>query len=147
MQKFNNNFFYRRDKNKKIITSRYIKDLTVGDTIKFFGKLYSDEKYSNEVATTVIKYKVLGVFSKGILLETNNKYTFNMNGKVEFIGRVFSSDFNVEDSIVLPYKIKPSFLSFSKGTDDFKNGYGYCEYMIKNNGRGEVKINMELIFH
>jgi hypothetical protein len=39
MEKFDHKFFYRRYKNKKIITSRYMKYLKISDSIKFFGKL------------------------------------------------------------------------------------------------------------
>jgi len=148
MEKFSYTLFYKRNLNKKIEMSRAIKNLKVGDIIKFYGKLYTNKKYLNEVANTIIEYKILLINGDGVLIETNNKYIFNnsiKNGTLEFKGKFFSPNFNIVDGIINSYITHPSILVFNKGTNNFNNGYGYSKYHITDNGIGTIKINMELI--
>jgi len=56
---------------------RNIKNLKVGDIITFYGKLYDSDKYSKQLAKTIIQYKILSISTKGVLIETSNKYIFN----------------------------------------------------------------------
>lgn len=150
METFNKTFFYKRDTEKKIKMSRTIKNLKKGDIIRFFGKLYDSNSYTNESAKTVIEYKIVSVSAAGVLIETTNKYIFNKtspygNGSIEFIGNIFSQDFNITDGIVSSYTTTPTVLSFINGTSDFKKGYGYSDYYISGNGLGEIKMNINLL--
>ena len=150
MKKFNHTFFYKRDLEKKIVMSRNIQNMKVGDNIKFFGKLYIDKKHTKEVASTIIEYKILFKSKNDILIETNNKYIFNKSnpyavGTLQFTGKIFSSNFIIEDNIVHPYTTKLAILVHTKGTNDFRHAHGYSEYKITENGIGECKIVMELL--
>jgi len=144
MENITKTLFYKRNLEKKYIISRNIKNLKVGDSIKFFGELYSNKKYIKVIAKTIIEYKILLINSNGVLIENNNKYIFP-NGTLYFIGNIFSSNFNIENNIVKPYNIKSSILSFNKGTRKYSNGYGYSKYKIIGNGLGEIKINLNIL--
>ena len=137
-------FYYKRDLEKNIITSRNIKNLKVGDTIKFFGKLYSNKKFIKKVAKTIIEYKILLINSNGVLIHTNNKYIFE-DGILYFSGNIFSTNFNIKNNIVNPYTTKSSILSFKKGTNSYNYAYGYNKFHINGDGVGSVKIDLELL--
>lgn len=144
MEKISKTFFYKRDLVKSISMSRNIKNLKVGDIITFYGKLYESKKYEKEVANTVIQYKILLISPNGVLIETSNKYIFDI-GTVHFIGNIFSSNFDIEDNILHTYTVKSSVLSFCEGTKKFRNCFGYSKYKITGNGIGEIKMDLELI--
>ena len=144
MEKLNKTFFYKRDLVKNISMSRSIKNLKVGDVIEFYGNLYDSKKYTKEVAKTIIQYKILLITQNGVLIETSNKYIFDV-GTIHFMGNIFSTSFDIKDNIVHPYKVKTSILSFIEGTKKFRNSFGYSKYKITGNGIGEVVIDVELI--
>ena len=144
MESFNHKFYYKRSLEKKVIMSRNIKNIKVGDIIKFFGKLYSDKKYLHEVAHTVIEYKILEITENGVLLKTSNKYMFN-NGLMHFSGRIFSSNFNIIDGNISSYTTENIPLTFNKGTKLFKSGFGHNEYCMIGNGLGYSNINLKIL--
>ena len=136
--------FYKRDAEKSISISRNIKTLKVGDVITFYGNLYDNKQYTKVVAKTIIIYKILFINSSGVLIETDNKYMFS-TGTVQFIGNIFSSNFDINDNVLNSYTVKTSILSFIKGTKHFRNALGYNKYKITGNGLGEIIINLDLI--
>ena len=148
MEKFTKTVFYKRNLDKHLVMSRNIKTLKVGDIIKFFGKLYTNKKYITEVAQTIIIYKILAITSIGVLIETTNKYIYD-NGTIEFIGKIFSQNFNIENNIVQPYTTTPEILIFKKGTKIYQNSYGYSNYHIAANNLGhsvgKIKIKLKIL--
>ena len=144
MEKIHKTFYYKRDSTKNISMSRNIKNLKVGDVIEFTGKLYDSKKYTNEVATANIQYKILLITNDGVLIQTINKYIFN-TGTIYFMGNIFSDNFDINDNIVEPYNVKTSVLSFIKGTKKFCNVVGYGKYKITGNGIGEIIVDLEII--
>jgi hypothetical protein len=144
MDKISKIFFYKRNSVKNVSMLRNIKNLKIGDIITFYGKLYDSDKYSKQLAKTIIQYKILSISTKGVLIETSNKYIFNA-GTLHFMGNIFSSNFDIEDNIVHSYSVKSSILSFVNGTKKFRNAFGYIKYKIIKNGLGEIKMNLELV--
>ena len=140
MEKISKTFFYKRDLLKNVSISRNIQTLKVGDIITFYGKLYDSKKYTKQIAKTIIRYKILLITSKGVLIETSSKYIFNA-GTLHFMGNIFSSNFDVIGS----YSVKSSVLSFVNGTKKFRNAFGYINYKIIGNGIGEIKMNLQLV--
>lgn len=140
MEKISKTFFYKRDLLKNVSISRNIQTLKVGDIITFYGKLYDSKKYTKQIAKTSIRYKILLITSKGVLIETSSKYIFNA-GTLHFMGNIFSSNFDVIGS----YSVKSSVLSFVNGTKKFRNAFGYINYKIIGNGIGEIKMNLQLV--
>lgn len=141
--------YYKRDTDKHVVMPRDIKTgVKVGDIIKFFGKLYTDKKCTNEAATTIIEYKILLVSLDGVLIETSNKYNFNEkygDGMVHFIGKIFSPNFTIVNNVVASYTTEPAILLASKGTKHFQICYGYSDYIINGNGFGEIKLELDVI--
>ena len=140
MEKISKTFFYKRDLLKNVSISRNIQTLKVGDIITFYGKLYDSKKYTKQIAKTIIRYKILLITPKGVLIETSSKYIFNA-GTLHFMGNIFSSNFDVIGS----YSVKSSVLSFVNGTKKFRNAFGYINYKIIGNGIGEIKMNLQLV--
>ena len=140
MEKISKTFFYKRDSLKNVSISRNIQTLKVGDIIAFYGKLYDSKKYTKQIAKTIIRYKILSITPKGVLIETSSKYIFNA-GTLHFMGNIFSSNFDVIGS----YSVKSSVLSFVNGTKKFRNAFGYINYKIIGNGMGEIKMNLQLV--
>ena len=124
--------------------SRNITKLKVGDVITFYGKLYDSKQYTKVLAKTIIIYKILCISHTGVLIQTDNKYIFNI-GTAQFIGNIFSTNFDIKDNVINSYTSKPSILSFVKGTKHFRNSFGYNKYKITGHGLGEIIINLELI--
>lgn len=158
--------YYKRNTDIDPIMSRNIKDtLKEGDTIQFFGNLYSNEKhtsevallykvdgtlYSNathtsEVASTVIDYKIVLVTNKGVLIETTNKYIFNDKSTLKLKGKIFSPNFSVTNNKVNPYKTEPAYLLVTEGTHKYEYSLGHAMYVINGNGTGIIKLNVDII--
>ena len=145
-KKFIKTFYYKRNTDIDLIMSRNIKDtLKVGDTIRFFGKLYSNKNHTLEVASTIIDYKILLVTNKGVLIETTNKYIFNNKETLQLKGKVFSPNFSVTNNKVNSYKTEPEYLLVIKGTHKYKNSFGHAMYTISGNGTGVIKLNIDMI--
>ena len=98
MEKISKTFFYKRDLLKNVSVSRNIQTLKVGDVITFYGKLYDSKKYTKQIAKTIIRYKILSITPKGVLIETSSKYIFNA-GTLHFMGNIFSSNFNIKNNL------------------------------------------------
>ena len=144
--KFIKNLFYKRNHEKSIVMSRNIKDsMKEGDTFRFYGNLYSDNKNTKEYASTIIDYKILLITSKGVLIETVNKYTFNDKSTLKLKGKIFSPNFSITNGNVNLYKTEQSYLLVTKGTNMYENAYGYAKYIIDGNGIGNININIDLI--
>ncbi len=139
-----NLYYYKRNQAENIKMSRDILNLQVGDVIKFYGKLYDSVDYNNEVADTIIIYTILFITDSGVLIETNNLYKFDKSN-VQFVGEIFSKNFDIMYNKVQPYKVETSVLSFYKGTNKFRNVDGFCRYSITGNGVGENIIYLENI--
>ena len=137
-----NRFYYKRNQGKPIKMSRDILYLQVGDVIEFYGKLYDNIDYTDEVADTIIIYTILFITDNGVLIETNNLYKFDKSN-IQFVGEIFSKNFDIMYNIVQPYEVETSVLSFYKGTNKFRNQDGFCRYSITGNGVGENIIYLE----
>ena len=144
MEKISKTFFYKRDSLKNVSISRNIQTLKVGDIITFYGKLYDSKKYTKQIAKTIIRYKILSITPKGVLIETSSKYIFNL-GTLHFMGNIFSSNFDIKNNVIGSYSVKSSVLSFVNGTNKFRNAFGYINYKIIGNGIGEIKMNLQLV--
>jgi len=139
-------FYYKRNTDIDLIMSRNIKDtIKVGDTIRFFGKLYSNINHTLEVASTIIDYKILLITNKGVLIETTNKYIFNNKESLQLKGKIFSPNFSVTNNKVNSYKTEPEYLLVTKGTYKYKNSFGHAMYTINGNGIGVIKLNIDII--
>ena len=137
----NKTFYYKRNFEKNVEMSRNIKNnFKVGDTLIFHGNLYIDKNHTKEVAKSIIKYKILYISSKGVLIKTSNKYDFHNNGTIIFEGRIFSSNFKIINGVIQSYTTKANNLSLIKGTKKYEYCYGECLYKINNNGLGKVKL-------
>jgi hypothetical protein len=138
-----NTFYYKRNfkQSEKLLK----KGISTGETLTFFGNLYSDKDYTKEVATSEIKYKILHISSKGVLIKTTNKYKFNQEGSITFEGIILAKDFKMENGIIKSYYVEKSCLGLIKGTKNYKYSYGNCEYMINNNGIGKVKVMIKIL--
>jgi hypothetical protein len=138
--------YYKRNTDIDLIMSRNIKDtLKEGDTIRFFGSLYSNTKYTSIVASTVIDYKIVLVTNKGILIETTNKYIFNDKSTLKLKGKIFSPNFSVTNNKVNPYKTDPAYILVTKGTQKYDHSFGHAMYVINGNGTGIIKLNVDMI--
>lgn len=139
----NNTFYYKRNFKKSEKLSKY--SISTGDTLTFFGNLYSDKDYTKEVATSEIKYKILYISSKGVLIKTINKYKFYELGSITFEGTILAKDFKMKNGVIKSYYVEKSCLGLVKGTKNYKYSYGNCEYMINDNGIGKVKIMINIV--
>lgn len=144
-KKYIKTFYYKRNTEMPLIISRNIKEgIKEGDTIRFFGFLYKDNKYTKEIAKTIIDYKIIQITSSGVVIETINKYIFEDKSTLKLKGKIFSSNFNVTNNKVNAYKSEMNFLLVTKGTHKFENSIGHASYFI-NNGIGIIKLNIDLI--
>jgi hypothetical protein len=140
----NTTFYYKRDTDKTILTSGDKQKLIKGNYYTFFGKLYTDLKYTTKVADTIIIYKILAVNDKEVLIQTTNEYKFN-NGNITIIGRILAKNFNMINNNSTIYEVQPTHLVVKNGKNIYKNAYGDCIYTITNSGIGSVLFNINLI--
>ena len=144
--------YYKRVEDKPILKSGDPNKLNVGDSLHFYGKLYLDEQFLEEVADTLIEYDVLLIRNDGsVLMNTSNEYTFNKlnnlmpTGTLLFEGRVLAHDFRIDNGNVQPYITEPAVLSLFDSSHNYLYSYGMSDYVIKGNGIGQITISINII--
>jgi hypothetical protein len=144
--------YYKRVENKPILKSGDPSKLDVGDSLHFYGKLYIDQQFLEEVADTQIEYEVLLIKNDGtVLMNTSNEYTFNKlnnlmpTGTLLFEGRVLAHDFRVDNGNVQPYSTEPSVLSLFDSSHNYLYSYGMSDYIINGAGIGEITIRIIIV--
>ena len=75
--------------------------------------------------TLLIDYKIILVTSKGLIIETTNKYIFNDKSTIKLKGKIFSSNFNGINNKVNAYESEINNLLVIKQTQKYENIFGY----------------------
>jgi hypothetical protein len=138
-------FYYKRDENKTCIDILHKKSLKVGDTIEFFGHLFSDKQYKNLIATSKICYTIESI-GKDNFKVCNVIANFKFSeGDITLSGNILTKNLDIIDGKILPYKTIPALLSLISSSKKIKGSYGTCKYIIKGNGYGTIKFNINIL--
>jgi hypothetical protein len=78
-----------------------------------------------KLLTLLIDYKIILVTSKGLIIETTNKYIFNDKSTIKLKGKIFSSNFNGINNKVNAYESEINNLLVIKQTQKYENIFGY----------------------